>query len=646
MSTVPKILLANASQFGDNGVAMREKALGIWKDITWARQAEEVRSFAVGLASIGFHRGDRLGIIGDNRPRLYQGFMAAQCLGAIPVALYQDSTAAEIRDVITHSGAKVVLVEDQEQVDKLLALTGEMPGVEHIVYCDSKGMRGYDTPMLISFDAVQERSRRFADEHPGFFEEQVEAGNPDDVSVICYTAGTTGAPKGVLLTHRNLFETGDSILAQERWREGDESVLTSVPLAWVGESFVSVFMAVRHRITVNIPESTETVQRDLRELGPTVFVAPPRVWENMLRDVRLRIEGSTRVKRWLYRTMMRLAVDAETLRMERRAVPFKLRVQRRLGELVIFNPLRDQLGLRRVRHAYGGGAPMGPDTLRAFRAIGVNMKQFYGLTECSAFAAVQPDGDVRELSVGPPLPNVEVRIAQDGEVLVHSGGVFKGYHDDAAATAGALVDGGWLRTGDKGYLDDDGHLVILGRAEDVAHLADGTAFAPAWIENKLKFSPYIRDAVALGAGRAHVAAMITFDLRSVGQWAAQRELTYSTYRDLTQRGPVYELLEEEVRRVNEGLPDELAIRRFLVLHKELDPDDGEVTRTRSLRRRVINERYAALIDALYEDVTSARVATGIASGDAEREQVEVEVLICQVGQIPTAEVVVAGGAGR
>ncbi|MPY92147.1 MAG: AMP-binding protein [Acidimicrobiia bacterium] len=645
MGTVPKILLENARRYGDASVAMREKAFGIWQDVTWARQASEVRSFAMGLASLGFGRGDKLAVIGDNRPRLYQGFMAAQCVGGVPVALYQDAIAEEVRYAVAHSEATIVLAEDQEQVDKLLALMPQLPCLRHVVYGDPKGMRAYDDPMLVSFDDVQERGRRFDAEHPGFFEVQVEAGEPDDVSVICYTAGTTGTPKAVLLSYRNLFAAGDSLLAREPWREGEEETLAYLPLAWVGEAFVSVFMAVRHGMTVNIPESPETVQRDLRELGPTVFFAPPRIWENMLRDVQVRIEDTTRLKRWLYRRAMRAALDIESLRMEREAVSFGRRLQHRIHEVLVYGPLRDQLGLRRVRHAYAGGAAMGPDTLRNFRGIGVNLKQYYGLTECSALAVVQPDTDARADSVGTPLPGVEVRIAEGGEVLLRSGGVFQGYYKDPAATAEALVDDGWLRTGDTGYLDEDGHLVIVDRADDISHLRDGTDFAPAPIENKLKFSPYIREVVAIGAGRPYVTAMVNFDLGSVGRWAARRELNFTSYSDLARMGVVYDLLEGEVRKVNEGLPEQLAIKKFLLLHKELDPDDEEVTRARSLRRWVIGERYAPLVRALYEEGETALVSSEVTHEDGRRGRTEAKVHVRQVESVPVTEAAVVGGAG-
>jgi long-chain acyl-CoA synthetase len=601
-----------------------------------------VRAFALGLAELGFERGDRLAVIGDNGPRLYQAMMAAQCLGGVPTALHPDAGPEEARDALVRAGARTVLAGDQEQVDKLLTVLPALPRVRDVVYGDAKGMRAYETQGLVSFEDVQERGRRFDADHPDFFEAAVDAGGPDDVALLAFTAGATGPPKAVRLTHRALFATGDALASRDGWRDGDEELLAYQPLAMTGEAVVSLFLAVARRLTVNVPESPETVPRDLREVGPTVFFGPPRAWENLLRDVQVRMEDSGRLARATYDRAMRVALDVESRRRLGEPVPAMLRLRRRIHEALVYGPIRDQLGLRRVRHAYVAGAPIGSESLRTLRALGLPVEQCYGLTECSALAVVQPAAGAIPGTAGTPLPGVEVRLSDEDEILVRSPGAFCGYDGDDAQTAGALVADGWVRTGDTGLLDEQGHLVVVGRAEDTTKLDDGPQFAPALVEQTLTYSPYIHEAVAVGAGRPYVSAMLTLDIGAVGRWAARQGLTSTGYGDLAHRPEVHDLLEEEVRRANERLPAHLAVARFVVLHRELSPEDGELTRTRALRRRAIHERYAPLIEALYDESASAPAdAAGIEAGQPGAPEVRVRrVAPVAVG----AEAAVLGGA--
>jgi long-chain acyl-CoA synthetase len=628
MTTLPGLLLAHAETRGGS-IAMREKEYGIWQSYTWADCLDRVHALAVGLAGLGLARGDRLAIIGDNRPELYWTLLAAQALGAIPVPLYQDATAREVEYALAHAGARIVLAEDQEQVDKILEIRGRLPALEHILFEDPKGLRHYVEPGLRSLESVgaprgdESASRRLVPPQrgdavasrqpvppqrgngrrdPAAFRELVERLRPDDVAIISYTSGTTGASKGVMLSHRALIETGKSFLQVVPVGPDDE-LLAYLPMAWVGDTFFSVVVALLSGAAVNCPESAETVRMDFREIGPTITFAPPRIWESLLAQCQVKIEDADWVKRELTRRLV-----AGAMRTARRTLlggtPTAAdRLRRTVGEPLVYGALRDQLGLRRVRVAITGGAPIAPEVLEFFRGIGVNLVQLYGMTECSTPATVQPATQVKPDTVGPPIPGVQIRIDERGEVLIASPGLFSGYFHDPAATADVLRDG-WLRTGDAGLIDPDGHLVILDRAKDVSHLADGTVFAPQYVENKLKFSPYIKEAVAVGHGRPYVAAMLNIDADVVGNWAQRRQIPYSGYTDLAQNARVAELVAGEVRRVNGMLAPALAVRRFVVLHKELDPDDAEITRTRKVRRRFIGERYAPIIDALYDPSAS------------------------------------------
>jgi len=614
--TLPRLLLRNARDLRERP-AMREKDRGIWQTFTWGQYCEHVRDFALGLAALGFGRGERLSVIGDNRPRLYWAQVAGQCLGGVSVPVYQDSIAKELAYVWNHSDVAVIVAEDQEQVDKVLTLRAELPALRLVVYDDPRGMLHYRYDWLKSFQEVQELGRKFGGQHPGRLEAEIETGRPEDDAFICYTSGTTGTPKGAIISHGNALETARMAVAAEDFRTEDD-YLAYLPMAWIGDAFYTLILSLYVGFACNCPESPETVQRDLRELGPTLLLAPPRIWENMLTAVLVRAADASPLKRRVFEVFRRAAERAEILRSDGKPVPLGLRLACTLGGVLVYTPIRDQLGLRRTRWALTGGAPLGPDTFRFFRSIGVNLKQVYGITETTGLVSLQPSPEANPTTAGRPCPGIDVRIAERGEVLVRGGGVFKGYLKNDEATREVIDPEGWFHTGDAGFIDPRGHLVIIDRAKDVGALADGTPFAPQFIENKLKFSPYVREAVAFGDGKPFVAAMIAIDLGTVGNWAERRGIPYTSYMDLSQKAEVRALIGEEIRKGNETLPESTQVSRFLLLTKDLDADDAEVTRTRKVRRRHVAEKYAAVTDAFYGGRDEVELATTITYEDGRQ----------------------------
>jgi len=600
-NTFPRFVLENARRVPDK-VAIREKDYGIWQSHTWKDYHERGRRIALGLASLGLARGDKAAIVGDNRPELYWSVFAVQALGGVPVPLYQDSIEKELAYIVDHAEVRFAIAEDQEQVDKLLHVRAQCPRLEFIVYDDTRGMRGYSEPFLISLAELEERGDKFALDHAGYFEDELAKGHADDTAIICYTSGTTGAPKGAMLSHRNLAVTSRLASAREGLRDDDEA-LAYLPMAWVGDHVFSYAQAIVTGFTINCPESAATVLHDLKEIGPTYFFAPPRIWESILTSVMIRIEDAAWLKRRLVKFFLGIAQELERARLSSRPLSTWRRLLAPLGHVLVYGPLRDNLGMRRIRIAYTAGEAIGTEIFVFFRALGINVKQLYGMTEASVFVAVQRDGDVRLDTVGTPMPEVEIKISEQGEVMFRTPGVFQGYFKNPEATAATLADG-WIRSGDAGFLDASGHLKIIDRAKDVGKLADGTLFAPKYLENKLKFSPYVKEAVCIGTDRPFVTALLNIDLGAVGSWAERRNVAYTSYTDLSQKPAVYELIGSEVARVNQSLlEDEVLrgarIRKFLILHKELDPDDEEITRTRKVRRGHVARKYAPLIDALY-----------------------------------------------
>jgi long-chain acyl-CoA synthetase len=634
--TFPKLVRDNARRIGGK-VAIREKDFGIWQSYTWSRYFDEARLIAHGLAALGFARGDRVAIVGDNRPELYWAIMAAQALGGVPVPIYQDSVEKEMEYIVEHAEARFAVVEDQEQVDKLLSLRARCPRLTHIVYDDARGMRAYSEPGLVSMAELRELGRKFEVGHPAHVDAEVAKGGADDVAIICYTSGTTGVPKGAMLSHRNLIVTARNAAEFEGLRQ-DEEVLSYLPMAWVGDHVFSYAQAIVCGFSINCPESAATVLSDLKEIAPTYFFGPPRIWESLLTSVMVRVEDAARPKRAMVQFFLRLAQDIERKRLAGQAVPLWQRLFYPLGSLLVYGPLKDNLGLSRVRRAYTAGEAIGPEIFLFFRGLGVNVKQLYGMTEASVFVTIQRDGDVRLDTVGTPLTDVEIRISETGEVLFRSPGVFRGYAKNPEATSQTLVDG-WIRSGDAGFLDHDGHLKIIDRARDVSRLADGTMFAPKFLENKLKFSPYVREAVCVGQDRPCVTALVNIDLVAVGNWAERRNIAYTSYADLARRPEVYDLIQGEVARVNRSLAEDevlrgAQIRRFLVLHKELDPDDEEITRTRKIRRGYIAQKYAPLIEALYAGRDHVSVEAQVTYEDGRTGTMRADVMIRDVDDAP------------
>ncbi len=614
--TLPGILARRAAEHPD-GVALREKEFGIWQETTWAGLLGRVRSFALGLVELGVEKGDRIAIVGDNRPEWVVAELGAQAVGALPLGLYQDSIPAELARMLEAADARLIVAEDQEQVDKVLEVRDRVPGLEHVVYYDSRGMYGYEVPGLMAFEEVEALGDGRLDRLPGDFVRRLGEIRAADIALLCTTSGTTSVPKLAMLSHGNLLAMAGQLVGVDPMGPGDEFV-SFLPLAWIGEQMVGVASALLAGFTVNFPEETATVRSDMREIGPAFLMSPPRIWENMVSDVQVMAEDTTPLKRRLYRWAMREGSG-------RAGLPARLR--RSLADWMVFRPIRDQLGLGRVRRAYTGGAALGPDVFRFFHAIGVNLKQLYGQTEVSGISVVHRDGDIRFHTVGRPFPETEIRISEEGEILCRSPAVFQGYFRNPEATADALA-GGWLRSGDAGYFEEDGHLVVIDRLADVMELPDGTHFSPQFVENKLKFSPYIREAVVFGGdGAPFVTSMVAIDMENAGQWAERHRIAHTTFTDLARRREVYGLVRDHVAAINRDLPPAARIRRFLLLHKELHADDAELTRTRKVRRRHIADRFGDIIGALQGGGDSVTVSTEITYQDGRTAEVAHELRI-------------------
>jgi long-chain acyl-CoA synthetase len=630
LDTFPRLLLQHA-QDRPSRPAVREKDLGIWQTWTWGQVAEEVRALACGLAELGFKRGDNLAIVGDNRPRLYWAMCAAQCLGGVPVPMYQDAVAQEMVFVLQDAEIKFAIVEDQEQVDKLLEVKGQCPKLQHILYDDQRGLRHYNQPILQGLDEVQEAGRVHHRNHPDFLGNEIARGSTADVAIMLYTSGTTGKPKGVCMTHGALIAAARGGCGFDNLTDREE-ILSYLPMAWVGDNLFSYAQALVAGFTINCPESGDTVMTDLREIGPTYYFAPPRVFENLLTQVMIRMEDAGAFKRRAFHYFMDVARRCGAEILDGKPVSAGDRLLYALGNLVIYGPLRNVLGMSRIRVAYTAGAAIGPDLFRFYRSIGINLKQLYGSTETCAYVCLQPDRQIKLDSVGKPAPQVEVKIADNGEILVRGPMLLKEYYKRPDATAEAIDAEGYFHTGDAGFFDDDGHLKIIDRAKDVGKMATGAMFAPNYIENKLKFFQYIKEAVAFGHGREQVCAFINIDMGAVGNWAERRGIAYSGYTDLAQKEEVYGLIQECVEKANDDLAHDAMlsdsqVHRFLILHKELDPDDDELTRTRKVRRGFIAEKYAVLIDALYSGRKSQFIETQVKFEDGRTGKVAADLQI-------------------
>ena len=639
--TVPKQLLRNARLYAERP-AVREKAFGIWQTWTWAQVLEEVRAFSIGLSRLGLKRGETVAIVGDNRPRLYWTFAATQALGAVPVPIYQDSVADEMAFVLSHAEVAFAVVENQEQVDKLSSIASRVPTLRKIVFDDDRGLKKYSEENLTSFEAVQALGRQALAEDAGAakrWEEAIGAGTGSDVAVILYTSGTTGQPKGVVLTHANVVRSAENGNAFDKLGCTDE-MIAYLPMAWVGDHIFSYGQAYAGGLCVACPESPATAIDDRREIGPTYFFAPPRVFETMLTSITVRMEDAGRLKRAMFNYFLKVARRAGSDILDGKSVGLKDRLLYAVGNALVYAPLRNRMGFSKLRVAYTAGEAIGPELFQFYRALGINLKQLYGQTEASVYITLQPDGEIYPETVGKPGPEVEIKIAETGEVLFKSPGVFLKYYKNEQATQSTKTADGWVHTGDAGFIDNRGHLRIIDRAKDVGRLNGGALFAPKYIENKLKFYPNIKEAVTFGDKRDFATAMINIDLTAVGNWAERNNISYASYQELAGHPQVYEMIRANVDEVNRSLAGEpnmggAQIKRFLILHKELDADDGELTRTQKVRRSFIADRYAPLVTALYDGSKDCHVKTEITYEDGRRSVLEGDV---KVVDMPTHEI--------
>ncbi|MFL6936227.1 MAG: AMP-binding protein [Xanthobacteraceae bacterium] len=631
------MLIRNAVIFAERP-AIRHKDLGIWQTWTWAQVRDEVIAFSVGLSALGLKRGDHFAVIGRNKPRLYWAMCAGQALGAVPVPLYADSVAEEMAYVLEHAEVTLAIVEDQEQVDKIWSIKERLSRLAHIVYDEPRGLRDYDHASLTSIDDVQKTARTgLAEDATRLqnWEEEVAAGNGSDLAIILYTSGTTGRPKGVMLSHENILISAHNGNAYDKLG-ADEQVIAYLPLAWVGDHIFSYAQSYDAGFCVNCPETAETVVEDRREIGTTYAFAPPRIYENLITLTMVRMEDASAIKRRMFHFFIDLARRFGEKILNGEKVPLHARLLYWAGELLVYGPLKNRFGLSRIRVAYTAGEAIGPEIFRFFRALGINLKQLYGATEAAVYITAQPDGEIYADTVGKPNFDVEVKVAENGEVLFRSPGVFVGYYKDPEKTAETKTADGWVRTGDAGFFDSrTGHLKIIDRAKDVGRLNDGTLFAPKYIENKLKFYPNIKEAVAFGDARDAVCVMVNIDLTAVGSWAERNNVSYGSYQELAGHPAIYAMIERHIEEVNRSLAEEgvmgsAQIRRFLVLHKELDPDDGELTRTLKVRRGFIAERYASLVNALYDGSAEAAIATEVTFEDGRRGMMNARVKIRDV----------------
>ena len=628
--TIPKLFLQSAKKYWDRKVAMREKEFGVWRPITWKQYYENVKRIALGMASLGLERGDKVAMIGDNRPEALWAEMAAMCVGGVGVWLFQDSLIDEVSYIIDHCDATLMVGEGQEEVDKCLRIKDKCPKLKRMIWDDPKGMRDYEDSILTSIQEVMRRGEELEKKEPGLFEDMIMKGKGEDVCLLFYTSGTTALPKGALLTHYNMLTMGLNLMRVDPYFETDDFV-SFLPFAWIGEQMMSISCGIQAGFTLNFPEEPETAQENIREIGPHVMFAPPRIYEQMVRNVQVKYLDATWAKRKAYEWAMKVGYHVADLKFSKRPIPPYMKVLHYLSYLAVHKKLKDHLGLSRIRYTYTGGAAMGPDHFRFFHAIGVNLKQIYGQTEIGGISVLHRDGDIKFDTVGRPIPETEVRVTAEGEIISQSPSVFVGYYKMPEETAKALRDG-WLHSGDSGFIDPEGHLVVFDRTKDVMTLGDGTKFAPQYLESRLKFSPYIKDVWAIGDHKPFVACVICIDYGVVGNWAEERNITYTSYPELSQLEEVYGLVRKEVIQMNRDLPPVARIKRFVNLYKEFDADDEELTRTRKLRRAFVETRYKDIVDDLYSEKDTVHMDTTITYEDGRVVQIKTDLRVMEVPQ--------------
>ena len=628
--TLPSLLIKNAERYGNNRIALREKEFGIWQSVTWQQYLEHVRDFSLGLISLGLNPGETLGIIGGNRPEWIYAELATQVARGIPFGIFQDSILSEVSFIIDHSEAAMIVAEDQEQVDKILDLKDKLPRIKKIIYTDPKGLWDYQNEIIINYSEVEQLGREMHQKKPDLFEQNVRSIKENDIAVICYTSGTTGNPKGTILSHSNILSMVAS-LNEVDIKYPDDQFLSFIPLPWIVEQTMSVFSALYSAYTVNFPEEQETASTDLYEIAPSLVVASPRMWEGISRQVMVKHLDASFFKKLVYNLCLPIGYRWADFKFEKKKPPIVWKFLYWLAYAAMFRALRDRIGFSKVRSAMTGGAALGPDVFRFFHALGVNLKQIYGQTEVAGYSTIHRDGDINFDSVGIPVPAAEISIFEPdaegvGEVISRGPGLFQGYLKDVEETQNTIIDG-WLHSGDAGYFTPNGHLVIIDRVKDLMHLKSGARFSPMFIENKLKFCPYIVEAVVLGHEREHVTAMICIDYKHVGKWAEDKRINYTTYTDLACKPEVYDLIEREVVRVNATLPEKAKIVKFLLLYKELDPDDEELTRTKKIRRGFINQKYTKEISGLYSDLKEIPIEAFIQYQDGKTATIRCDLAV-------------------
>ena len=627
--TIPKLFYQRALKYGKDRVAMREKEFGVWRPITWQGYLDNVKYLALGLISLGLEDGDKVAMIGDNRPEGLWAEMATLCARGVGVWLFQDCLIDEVKYIIDHSDTKFLFGEGQEEVDKAISIFNECPKLQKVIWDDPKGMRNYDEDYLISLKEVQQLGRKLEKDEPDLFETLINKGEGEEIALLFYTSGTTALPKGALLSHHNMLTMGQHLMAVDPCLDEDDYV-SYLPFAWIGEQMMSISCGLQIGYTLNFPEEPETAQENIREIGPHVMFAPPRMYEQMTRTVQVKYLDSTWIKRKFYEFSTYVGYKVANLKFDKKSVAWYWRFLEWLASITVQKKLKDHLGLSRVRNAYTGGAAMGPDHFRFFHALGVNLKQIYGQTEVAGISVVHRNGDIKFDTVGHPIPGTEVKIAEDGEILTRSPSVFLGYYKNPEATEKTLIDG-WLYSGDKGFIDDDGHLVVFDRTKDVFTLKDGKPFAPQYLETRLKFSPYIRDSWVIGDKKDYISAVLCIDYSVVGKWADEKKLNYTSYQELSQMAEVYDLVEKQILQANKDLPDVAKVMKFTNLYKELDADDDELTRTRKLRRAFVEKRYEDIVAALYSDNDAVHIDTTIKYEDGRQAHIKTDLQIRTVG---------------
>jgi long-chain acyl-CoA synthetase len=626
--TIPKLFFEKARQYGKDRVAMREKEFGIWQPITWHDYFENVKYLTLGLIRLGLEEGDKVAMIGDNRPEGLWAEMAALCARGVGVWLFQDCLIDEVKYIIDHSDTKFLFGEGQEEVDKAISVIKECPNLKKIIWDNPKGMRGYDQDYLISFKEVQHLGRELDLERPGLFEDLIQKGHGNEVALLFYTSGTTSLPKGALLSHNNMLTMGQHLMAVDPCTPADDYV-SYLPFAWIGEQMMSISCGLQVGYTINFPEEPETAQENIREIGPHVMFAPPRMYEQMTRTVQVKYLDATWTKRKLYELSSRIGYHVADFKFQKKPIPARWKLLNWLTYITIQKKIKDHLGLSRVRNAYTGGAAMGPDHFRFFHALGVNLKQIYGQTEVAGISVVHRSGDIKFDTVGHAIPETDIRIAADGEILTRSPSVFLGYYKNPEATRETLKDG-WLYSGDKGFIDDDGHLVVFDRTKDVFTLRDGRPFSPQYLETRLKFSPFVKDSWVIGDKRDYITAVICIDYAVTGKWADEKKLNYTSYQELSQMPEVYELVEKQIIKANKDLPETARVVKFINLYKEFDADDDELTRTRKLRRGFVEKRYHDIVEALYSNSEDVHINTTIKYEDGREAHIDTDLHIRKV----------------